>query len=84
MRTLVLALAAAAALALPPALADHAPTCGAADGTVEDGVAVWLRPGCLGVLVYLENCDSNVVLFHGQVLNVLGFSNVCATGVWLP
>ena len=73
-----------AALALPPALADHAPTCGAADGTVVDGLAVWLRPGCLGVLAYVPNCESAIVLFHGQVLTVLGYADFCRAGVWLP
>ncbi|HWH08869.1 MAG TPA: hypothetical protein VNX21_06685 [Candidatus Thermoplasmatota archaeon] len=71
-------------LALPPAAADHAATCGAADGTVVEGLALWLRPGCLGAVVYVPDCDSSIVVFHGTVVGVLGFSNVCATGVWLP
>lgn len=69
----------------PFAAADHSTTCGASDGTVVDGVFVWLRPGCLGAFATLppEAC-TGITLAHGEVLGVLFYARFCGGGVWLP
>lgn len=85
MKTLVLALLALPLLS-PLAAADHVATCGAADGTVVDGLAMWLRPGCLGALAYLppKTCAAGPELAHGHVLGVRFYADLCSAGAWLP
>ena len=84
--TLLLAPLLLLALPLPPAAADHATLCGAPDGyVVEDNVAVWLRPGCLGAAAGLGGiCRPVLVLFHGEVVGARGYASNCGAGAWLP
>lgn len=70
-------------LLAPAAAADHAATCGSADGSVVPGVYAWLRPGCLGASVQ-GDCPIDRPLFHGEVVGVLGYADACSAGAWLP
>lgn len=87
MRILLLSLLGLALAPLTPlAAADHA-NCGPADGyVVQDWTAVWLRPGCLGVLVGFPPtfCTDDGPLVHGQVLVTQVYVAFCASGVWIP
>ena len=73
-----------ATLAFPLAQANHVDTCGPADGNVQGVVFVWLDPGCEGAYVWLQNCWSNLVIVHGQVLQGQAFVWGCGAGVWSP
>lgn len=68
---------------LPVAAAEHA-ACGAADGTVVDGLALWLRPGCLGAVAYVPGSACEGSLLHATILGVYTYADLCSAGVWLP
>lgn len=73
-----------AVLAFPPAHAGHVDMCGDADGNVQGTLFLWLDPGCEGAYVWIQTCNSNIVLVHGQVLQGQALVWACGAGYWIP